>query len=884
MIDLQFTGDMGPIQGILFALIVSTAAWLLYFRQIRHRQGMARIALPSLRAASIFLLIMMLTQPVLHHEKLIGELGKLFVVVDNSGSMGVTDPDASLYRKVMIAKSLGHNLDEVDTSKITPLIKLQESRTSLQNKLASKDADVSEMQNEFIEAFEVVSNNLKKDKDKFIKLSEQVKKAKEPKQVQGAVQGLLNSSSELIAIYEKRLNESLAKYAKLPAIKSFERSSRWHRIEKNLLEGNNPLLDRLAEDHEIELIHLKGEKLETVWNSTTASKKDDQKFLNIQGTLPKAELTDLDKALQLETGPQKTAILLLSDGQHNFGAAPVQQSKILGNKNVKIYTIGFGAEHEPQDLSIQEMITPDAVFYKNNISGTLQFNDHMQEGKSFTVKVSHGKEVLWEKDLETDGSGLRHIDFSFPIKDKVEDLLKSNGGDLQFKNLPLQLKASLSMIEGDRQRANNIKNFNVTAAIQKRRLLLVDQRARWEWRYLKSMFERNEKWDVNAVRPEQKMSGLTFKRGREKGNFPIDKKELFNYDLIVFGDIQSSLFNHEEMTWLREYVELRGGGLVFIDGRRNGLQSYGETPMKSLIPVKWNNNNGLRQIDNLKLTVSGNKHKALKLGDDKTPNQQVWSELAKINWMADTQSLSGTDMLITANDKKPILVSRHFGAGKILYTASEDFWRWRYKKGDIHHNRFWQQIADSMMEKAFSVQDKHIALDTGKPVYQEGEQADLRVRIRDEDGRLMNNADARALVYKDEKVIAKLPLKGSGPGLYSVRSEKLEQGSYEVKVRVNSLSSSKLKATAAFSVEKPQSQERAQLTVNDKLLKDISHNSGGKYFPEEQIHDVRDELKSLSSGKLIQIDTALWQSYWYFALVIAFFTMEWIYRKRIGLL
>ena len=91
MSNFKFTGDLGIMQGTVFALIVAAAAWFLYYRQIRQRSNKDKMILPTLRAAAIFLLVIMLTQPVIHHRKIIGELGRLFVVVDSSRSMVLKD-------------------------------------------------------------------------------------------------------------------------------------------------------------------------------------------------------------------------------------------------------------------------------------------------------------------------------------------------------------------------------------------------------------------------------------------------------------------------------------------------------------------------------------------------------------------------------------------------------------------------------------------------------------------------------------------------------------------------------------------------------------------------------------------------------------------------
>jgi len=47
---------------------------------------------------------------------------------------------------------------------------------------------------------------------------------------------------------------------------------------------------------------------------------------------------------------------------------------------------------------------------------------------------------------------------------------------------------------------------------------------------------------------------------------------------------------------------------------------------------------------------------------------------------------------------------------------------------------------------------------------------------------------------------------------------------------------------------------------------------------------LTDRLKLLSEGKVMQSDTALWQSYLWFAAVVLLLTIEWILRKRAGML
>ncbi|HEV7869192.1 MAG TPA: hypothetical protein VGO90_16005 [Chthoniobacteraceae bacterium] len=60
--------------------------------------------------------------------------------------------------------------------------------------------------------------------------------------------------------------------------------------------------------------------------------------------------------------------------------------------------------------------------------------------------------------------------------------------------------------------------------------------------------------------------------------------------------------------------------------------------------------------------------------------------------------------------------------------------------------------------------------------------------------------------------------------------------------------------------------------------------SGGQYLREENISRLAQVLAPLSRGRVVESDTILWQSYWWFVPIILLLATEWIIRKRTGLL
>ena len=93
-----------------------------------------------------------------------------------------------------------------------------------------------------------------------------------------------------------------------------------------------------------------------------------------------------------------------------------------------------------------------------------------------------------------------------------------------------------------------------------------------------------------------------------------------------------------------------------------------------------------------------------------------------------------------------------------------------------------------------------------------------------------------------------------------------------------------LKARTAFKVTPRQTGELTLLHLNEDLLRQVSAESGGAYLREENVDQLPALLAPMSRGKVIESDTILWQSYWWFIPLILLLTLEWIIRKRVGLL
>jgi hypothetical protein len=232
----------------------------------------------------------------------------------------------------------------------------------------------------------------------------------------------------------------------------------------------------------------------------------------------------------------------------------------------------------------------------------------------------------------------------------------------------------------------------------------------------------------------------------------------------------------------------------------------------------------------------------------------------------------------------PTAVLRPFGAGRVYYHAFDESWRWRYEVADLHHVRFWNQLGDYIGEAPFAARDKFVQLDAGQLTYQPGEQADIRARLRDAEGRPVSDASVNAVLYRDGQKVATITLSPDEGGLYRGRTAALDTGAYEIAIDTAAVPSDQLKARTQFSVTTRENLERTLLSLNEDLLRQVSLAGGGEYLREEQCDALIERLAPLSTGQVIESDTVLWQSWWWFLPIVLLLTIEWILRKRFGML
>ena len=923
---LHFSGDFTWWVAAIFAGVAALAAAWIYRGDIKGRMTSGLWALPLLRVGAIVLVVMMLSGPVIQNHTSVGTTARVLLYVDASASMKATDEQMELPRKLRIIRQLGWiDGDAPEEHAAIALDSFGKIRQQLAKLESGPKRDVPKNVRQCQAIVAQVMDALKQLKltgwtpDKMKLFREEIATPLQklnPDQVTASEQALITSLRPELASWEKMLEllmpteeATLSKMdeATKAALERFDRTPRWQRLESQMLGGADSLVDQLAAEHNVELLALTGRRFQMLWHPGAIGDAGEEgesdseylpppKTLEIAATNMISDLaTGVEEGVISDTSKENLHVVLFTDGQHNIdGASPLEIARQFKDSGVAMHTVGLGTVVPARDLAVLKTEAPGSVYPDARLTGQVILHDGMPTGKPFKVRIEHKGRVVWQKDFVT-AQKLRKLPFDFPIKEIVTAEQAVQSRDIRYANLPLAFNIVVPPIEGEMKDDNNVGILRVNVVTQKPRILVIDGRPRWEFRYLRNLLERDKRWEANIVLCDWAAGRpILGPRGNGAGRFPAKRELLFQYQLIVLGDVPPSVFTVGEMQWIRDYVQFNGGGFICIDGRMERLANFANpvTPLTDLFPVRFF---GDRVLSSMKMRVrfrsAGGAQTPLMLAANTADNLTIWNDLPGPRWAAVTEALPGAETLleiVNGNSVVPGLVFRRWGAGRVLYSAFDETWRWRFNIGDRHHQRYWNQVAKWIMEPPFAVQDAYIAMDSGPTTYDVGDPAEIRVRIMKPElarkFQLQPKLKPEAILLRDGRVFGTFPLDADPESFtYRARSAPLEPGDYQVRVRLPGVPDEAIKASTAFTVATNPFGELGRLHCDELLLRQVASDSDGDYYREEEMRRLIDTLGPASNRREIVEEIVLWQSYWWFVPIMFLLTTEWILRRVKGM-
>ena len=570
------------------------------------------------------------------------------------------------------------------------------------------------------------------------------------------------------------------------------------------------------------------------------------------------------------------AVVLISDGDWNTGEPPVRAASELKARNVPVYCIAVGSHTQLPDIDLSRVDAPTFGVVGKPLRIPFVIESTLPRAREVTVTLtpSAGEEVKTRVKL--------------PAMGRVEDTIlwhPSATGDYQ-------LKVQVPVDGEERITENNERTVPMTIRDEAIKMLLVESVPRWEYRYLRNALQRDPGVDVSCLLFHPGISAVGGGRGYIKA-FPTTMEELSVYDVVFLGDVGvgDGQLTLEQCRLIKGLVESQASGLILMPGLQGRQLTLADTELAALYPVVldpaqlrgW----GSRIASQFELTSLGRRSLLTRLEDSEDANAALWESLPGFHWFAAVQRAKvNTEVLATHKTERnkfgrlPLLVTKTYGTGKVLFMGTDGAWRWREGVEDKYHYRFWGQVARWMAYQRSMAAGKQMRLYFSPDRPQVSDTVTFYANVAAAGGEPLQNGTVilRAISPSGKIESVRLLPRGDEWGLFSNTFTPNERGRYQLKLTCrenDSILETNLdvQGTVREKIGKP---------ARFDVLQEIADVTTGKLVAPDEVDLLRASITELPEPLPDVRRVRIWCHPAWAGMLVLLLTMFWVGRKMVG--
>jgi len=623
----------------------------------------------------------------------------------------------------------------------------------------------------------------------------------------------------------------------------------------------------------------------------------------IKGTGLFSDITGgVRNAISQHKGKTISGIVLMTDGQVNGGRPLDELTKYLQDKNVPAYVVGLGSPYKAKNVKINDLWIPTKIFKGDPFQVQIRINAKEVTNEALTVE-------LYEIPVLKDGK-LNEENKSFIKKKEIV----WNGGLVEQKIVfnhtaekegKYAYRVVIPKLEYESVVEDNIKQ-NITEIISKKaKLLLISGVSSWEYRLVKTLFERDKTIDLSCWLQSMDLNMV------QEGNIPITslpdtEEDLFKYDVIVLLDPNPIDFDEKWFDILEKFIDKNKGGVLFNAGPKYSIQMlnlYATANLKKILPVKFSkyqreHTDFLKvtfgRLWPMKLTNDGRGHFISQYYKEVLKNEEVWQKLPGIYWSFPAiEAKPGAKILIEHSNprliikenKRPLLIAGQYGSGRTLYKGFTSTWRWK-RLGEKYFDQFWVKAVRYLLEGKLGKGNKYGSLYTVKEMYYQGDMIQVNAQLFDEFLQPLKVPTVKAELFQGSNKVQEVKLKQipNRIGYYEAEFPARLTGEIELKVDNLVLEAKGKKLTHQFKIEMPLF-EYDNPEMNKLGLTNLVTSTKGKFYNPIDLNNIGQDFPNRK--EIIMINKKpiqLWDNMRLLIFLLVLISFEWFYRKKNKLL
>jgi len=622
-------------------------------------------------------------------------------------------------------------------------------------------------------------------------------------------------------------------------------------IDNSVSISYHPLLSFQTIKSELEQIIYSIIKKDAFYNLFSFS-GNIKKIKNTESFDSSGSSTDIGKVLNhIELNQDNLAgAVIISDGQNNNGINP---KSLIKNIKVPVYTLGIGETKPLIDLSIESVDAPTVAVKGENVNIKATINSYGNLDEKVNVVLYSGKKMIGSKFLNISGQGSRN--------------------EARFIFTPLNLGENeyivkVSSLSEEINIDNNQQKFLISVLKDHYKVALITGTPSFNTIVIKEYI-------TNYPRVELDHYVLS------KNGYAPSLKLFWStpYQLIIFDNYPIDVLKSKTQKIYSKKITSEKASLLWIIGQNVTSESAQSlTPFFHLDYVDENINSHqnswyfTEDIINSSIiqgSLTNQKSNFADIFPPITTPYKFNAKHKKVNPIAYHES----DEVI------PVIFMGDVKNIRSIVWTSNDFSTVKYNISSNNNFRdIWSNLFSWLLKTGG---DRNLYFRLNKESYQQGEEI-LITGSSIQDNLSINN-QAFITIMHDSIEVNSFELR------FNPESNRWEgnfwapkPGNYNYKIVINDGSSEPMEQIGKFIVEKSQI-ELNQVSLNLPLLTNISNGTGAEYYSWESRSVLVDKIKSVKNKTKIDKSVVLSENKWVMIILIILLTIEWVFRKRIGL-
>lgn len=693
----------------------------------------------------------------------------------------------------------------------------------------------------------------------------------------------------------------------LPARRSPDDRQTRRQVASQLLAGragSRGLLESLREHYNVD-VYLMGTTAQPLPASAGAVPEDWS-----AGTPDWSQSTSMASAVRRITGDialsELSGVLLLTDGCDHSDVNLRDAAASLRNNAVPCSSVVIGSREAVRDAELVALQAPSQIYHGDELELTAVVRADRLSGQTGVLRLYAEDELIEERELtvETD----RHRQ-NVSFRHQPED-----AGIHSYR-------AELSGLDGEETLENNTASVETWVCRDRLRVLLVDERPRWEFRYLRNLLagrDRSVYLQAALLEPDRlagvpepalvRASALRAFDDCQANALPASEADWLKFDVIILGDVSPHRLGVDGLRAIERFVEMRGGSLVLMAGPAHMPHAYRGTALEDLSPAIIDNAPLQAAVPTslrFRPTTAGQNHVVLQRAGIAT--EQAWAMFPELSWRHPCgQAKVGAEVLAWAADaaapknvspqqqrQRSLMLWHRCGGGRVLQLNFDESWRLRYGVGDRIHHQFWGQIVRWCASDRLSVGTDLVRMGTDRLMYTPGDIIRVKARLLDEQRNAIVADGIRAVLTSDGDVVAAAELSAdeAGTGLLTGQIGDLPAGGvYRLSLagadvdRLLQQDPSGVDSVGMQIAVRGTSAAREQLDVvaDESLSRQLADWTGGTVVPSPMADQVLSCFGPPSSFERRRWSVPIWNSWPVIALFLCCLSLEWTLRKITG--